>query len=79
MCVPLHLEDTLPEYLVPLKTFNASMQRIWSPGDVFRMFFAADEGGGSYYKGVVVKVLARQRSAMRAARAGIATTVSRFA
>jgi hypothetical protein len=56
VCVPLHLEDTLPEYLVPLKTFNAAMQRLWQPGDVFRMFFAADEGDGHYYKGVVIKV-----------------------
>jgi len=61
VCVPLHLEDSLPEYIIPAKVFDSSMERSWEDGDMFKMYFATGEDAdgnatGCFYKGKVVRV-----------------------
>ena len=40
IAVPLCIDGTLPDFLVPADTFDRGLQRVWNQGDRFRMFFA---------------------------------------
>ena len=59
VALPLHIDPTLPDYIVQAPNYESRMQKGWQPGDRFRMYFGGKLGtkvGGAYYKGYIKKV-----------------------
>lgn len=60
VAVPIHVDNSLPDFIVNVSAYDQGMHKQWQPGDRFRMFFGgkwSSRGqGGVYYKGAVVAV-----------------------
>ncbi|GMH41171.1 hypothetical protein BSKO_09081 [Bryopsis sp. KO-2023] len=60
IAVPIHIDNSLPDFVVKIGPYDQGTRKQWKTGERFRMFFGgkASRGGqgGVYYKGTVVSV-----------------------
>eukprot|EP00884_Botryococcus_braunii_P022264 jgi/Botrbrau1/8721/Bobra.0311s0031.1 len=64
IAVPIRIDLTLPDAIIKADNFDRAMKCTWQENDHFRMFFANKRAnsktGGTYYKGIVSRVLKQQ-------------------
>lgn len=46
IAVPIHIDASVPDYIVEKKAYEASLKRTWAVGDRFRMSFASGRSAG---------------------------------
>eukprot|EP00210_Caulerpa_lentillifera_P005494 g5254.t1 len=61
LALPIHVDSSLPDFIVKVDAFEQSIQKNWKVGDRFKMFFggkstARSQAGGGYYKGTISQV-----------------------
>ncbi|KIY93072.1 hypothetical protein MNEG_14891 [Monoraphidium neglectum] len=67
IALPIHIDPSLPDFLMPAQMFAERTKKTWTPGERFRMYFGGKHGtkarfarapnvGGAYYKGNIVAV-----------------------
>jgi len=64
IALPIHVDNSLPDFIVKVEAFEQSIQKNWQVGDRFKMFFggkstARSHAGGGYYKGTISAVTTR--------------------